>query len=130
MPLLNARARTQPISLSGSGSLTVFGGELKITGTNTYTGATIVSFATLSLDNTNNPNPVGTGLGSVTVGADSKLDGTGSTVGSVTINADGILDPGIGLSTSILKTGSVSLANGAAPTSRSTAPPSARGTTN
>jgi autotransporter-associated beta strand protein len=103
----------QPVVLSGSGTLTIFGGGLTITGTDTYTGTTVLQMGGLSLQNANaGGTAVGTGLGSVTVAANSILDGTGGTSGAVTVNNGGVLDPGIGTSTSTLSTGSVSLSSG------------------
>jgi hypothetical protein len=99
----------QPISISGIGTLNVSGGTLNVAGTDTYSGQTTVLDGILSLQNLND---AGTGVGSVTVSASSTLDGTGGTSGSVAVNSGGILDPGIGMGTGILDTGSVTLDSG------------------
>lgn len=64
-------------------------GTLILTGSNTYTGNTIVNAGTLLV---NNPNGSGTGLGAVNVGTGGTLGGNGYIAGPTSVQ--GTLEPG------------------------------------
>ena len=80
----------------GSGSLTVKNGTLTLQGSNSYTGATIITNATLLASNSGGS---ATGAGSVTVQNGGVLAGTGAIGGSVTVSASGKFVPGNPLGT-------------------------------
>lgn len=71
-------------AISGGASVTVNGGTLVLTGANTYSGATTVNQGKLIAD--------GSSTGSITVGVDGALGGSGSIAGAVTVA--GTLAPG------------------------------------
>ncbi|MAS94337.1 MAG: hypothetical protein CMO55_14155 [Verrucomicrobiales bacterium] len=76
--------------ISGTGSIDkVGGGELTMSGTNSYTGVTDVLAGTLY------QNGAHTGAGSYTVASGAILAGTGSTDGVLTVDAGGTLAPGV-----------------------------------
>ncbi|RZJ25828.1 MAG: hypothetical protein EOO54_05025, partial [Haliea sp.] len=78
--------------LSGTGALTKLGaGNLTFSGTNTYTGATVVNAGTLSVNGS-------IASSNVTVNTGAILGGTG-TVGSTTITSGGALAPGNSIGT-------------------------------
>jgi autotransporter-associated beta strand protein len=82
-------------------------GTLALSGSNSYTGGTIVSDGTLLA---NNSSGSATGTGTVTVNSGGKLGGTGTISGAVTVNSGGTLAPGV--SPGILTSGNVSFASG------------------
>ncbi len=91
-------------SLVGSGSLVKIGaGALALTGSNTYTGPTMINQGELVVD--------GSLVSLVTVSSGGMLGGTGS-LSSVTVNAGGHLAPGDSPGTLILS-GSLTLMSGA-----------------
>lgn len=78
-------------SISGSGSLIKDGdGRLNLTGTNTYTGATIINDGTLAVN--------GSITSPVTIKSGATLGGTGAT-GTVTIESGGTFAPGNSIGT-------------------------------
>lgn len=85
--LLTAASGTYSGLISGSGGITINGGEWILTGANTYSGDTTVSSGILSLSG---DSPTGTGL--VTVASGAMLMGRGTITGSV--NVSGALKPG------------------------------------
>jgi rhamnogalacturonan endolyase len=79
-------------AVSGAGSLTVLGGgTVNLTGSNTYSGGTSVSNATLQVNNTQGS---GTGSGGVTVLSTGTLAGSGTVGGPVAIRSGGVFAPG------------------------------------
>ncbi|NLG19581.1 MAG: hypothetical protein GX556_19860, partial [Fibrobacter sp.] len=93
-------------AIGGTGSLTKTGssGTLVLSNTNTYTGATTVSYGTLMITGaTNSSSAV-----SVAIGAN--LGGTGTVAGTVNVAAGGIITPGNG-GAGTLKTGALILNN-------------------
>ena len=84
-------ALTAANAISGTGTLTQNGaGNLILTGTNTYAGATTVNAGTLSVN--------GSITSATTVNSGGKLGGNGS-VGSVNVLAGGVLAPGNSIGT-------------------------------
>jgi autotransporter-associated beta strand protein len=83
-----------PIGNNGAGALTVLSstanGILNLLNANTYTGGTVISNATLLVNNTNGS---ATGTGVVTVNSGGILGGTGLVSGSVTLSSGGLLRP-------------------------------------
>jgi autotransporter-associated beta strand protein len=78
--------------ISGIGGVTKQGsGIMTLTGSNSYSGGTLVNGGTLVVNNTTGS---GTGSGSVTVNNSGKLAGSGWVAGSVIINNGGTLAPG------------------------------------
>jgi autotransporter-associated beta strand protein len=71
-------------------------GTLNLTGTNTYSGGTVVGDGVLNVNNTTGS---GTGSGAVSVEAGGTLGGTGSISGQTVIDAGGRLVPGFSLGT-------------------------------
>ena len=80
-------------------------GTESLSGTNTYTGTTIVSGGTLDVTG---PLPAG----SVTVNSGGTFDGTG-TVGAITVNSGGIVEPGVTGVAGILNSATATLNSGA-----------------
>lgn len=93
----NTVAYANPIGNGGGGGLkvqsTAPGGVLNLQAANTYIGNTIVSGATLAI---NNSSGSATGSGSVTVGSGGLLAGDGFIGGAVELQAGGGLAPGNG----------------------------------
>lgn len=90
-------------SISGSGSLIKDGdGRLNLTGTNTYTGATIINDGTLAVN--------GSITSPVTIKSGATLGGTGTT-GTVTIETGGTFAPGNSIGTIAVK-GTLRFLNG------------------
>jgi autotransporter-associated beta strand protein len=81
------------ISDGGLGTAVVFNGpgSLTLTGTNNYSGGTMVNGGTLFV---NNPTGSGTGAGDVQVASGATLAGTGAIAGIVSVAPGGILAPG------------------------------------
>jgi autotransporter-associated beta strand protein len=77
--------------LSGVGSIELVGGMLALSGSNTYSGGTIVNAGILLA---NNISGSGTGSGTVIINSGGMLGGTGSAGGAVTVNTGGTLAPG------------------------------------
>lgn len=82
--------------IQGTGSLEQNGaGTTVLTGTNTYSGGTIVNAGTLEVSNSFTlPTDSGTGTGGVTVSIGGKLSGSGSIAGSTILGTGSILAPG------------------------------------
>ncbi|MFM8495387.1 MAG: beta strand repeat-containing protein [Planctomycetia bacterium] len=83
---------TRPLVTSGSGSggLTKLGaGSLTLTGSNTYTGPTLVSAGTLAIFGNQSA-----ATGAVTVASGAALGGTGTVGGATTIQSGATLSPG------------------------------------
>ncbi|MDA3873523.1 MAG: autotransporter-associated beta strand repeat-containing protein [Kiritimatiellae bacterium] len=80
-------------------------GTLVLSGTNSYTGETIVNISTLLLNGTH------TGGNTYTVNNSGILGGTGSTTSDITVNAGGTLSPGASIES--LGTGGITFDGGA-----------------
>ncbi|MGD9418251.1 MAG: autotransporter-associated beta strand repeat-containing protein [Verrucomicrobiota bacterium JB025] len=87
----NKDGENKPFSLIKSG-----GGDLTLTGNNTYTGGTVVNGGNLLVNNTTGS---GTGSGIVTVGTNATLGGTGTISGATTINGTHAAGNGVGSQT-------------------------------
>lgn len=101
-----AQATDQALNsaITGGGGLIKNGaGKLDLTGTNTYTGATLVNAGVLLVN--------GSIASSVTVNAGSTLGGTGTINGAVSLAAGGVLAPGNSIGT-ITVNGNVNFAPG------------------
>ena len=90
-------AGTYASIISGAGGMTKTGaGDLKITGSNTFTGATNINAGTLSVN--------GSLASMVSVNSGGTLGGSG-TVGTTTINSGGVFAPGNSIGTTTVKGG-------------------------
>lgn len=96
-------------TLSGGQLIKIGNGVLTLTGTNIYTGGTIISNGTLRVNNTGGS---GTGTGTVTVRNGGILTGQGAISGAVTIQSGGVLSPGSAVGTLALN-GGLTLNSGA-----------------
>ena len=93
--------------ITGAGSVTKAGaGNLVLTGSNSYAGATTVAAGTLTVNGSN------AGPGAVGVNSGATLTGGGSIAGVVTVASGATLSPGNGVGT--LTTGGLVLAGGSA----------------
>jgi autotransporter-associated beta strand protein len=92
---------------AGGGLVKQGAGMLNLSGTNTYTGVTLVANGTLSV--------LGAlqGVGAVTVNSGARLSGNGSIAGSVTVNSGGTLAPGTNAIGALTVNGVLSLQSGA-----------------
>ena len=93
-----------------TGTLTKTGlGTLRLSGENSYSGATLVSSGTLLVDN---PTGTGTGTGAVTVSSGAILGGSGAVGGSVTLNSATLGTAGntLSLSSTLTTTGASNVA--------------------
>jgi rhamnogalacturonan endolyase len=87
--IVNGSVGTTALTKTGTGVLT-------LTGTNTYSGGTIINGGVLQV---NNVAGSGTGSGAVTVASGGSLGGNGKISGAVTVNSGGALAPGNPLGT-------------------------------
>jgi autotransporter-associated beta strand protein len=78
----------------GKVHLRVLGGQLTLTGANTYRGDTLIEAGTLLV---NNSSGSGTGSGMVNISSGGTLGGRGIVTGTVTVNSGGNLSPGVGV---------------------------------
>jgi autotransporter-associated beta strand protein len=100
-----SNALTYANAISGTGTLTKQGdGDLVLTGTSSYTGATAVAAGRLSVDGALGNSPV-------SVLAAAELGGSGSIGGAVSVAGGGTLSPGNSIES--LATGAVTFAAGA-----------------
>ncbi len=94
--------------VSGAGAVAQSGaGTLELSGSNTYSGGTIINSGKLLVNNIANS---GTGSGPVVVNSGATLGGTGAIAGAVTVNAGAHMAPGASLES--LDVGSLTLAAG------------------
>jgi autotransporter-associated beta strand protein len=98
------------ISDGGLGTALIFNGPglLTLTGTNNYSGGTMVNAGTLFVNNTAGS---GTGTGVVTVNSGASLGGTGTIGGIVSVAAGAVLAPGGGNPGTLTITNDLSLDN-------------------
>jgi autotransporter-associated beta strand protein len=83
-------------AVSGPDPISLTGGTVILSGTNAYTGGTMVSAGTLLVNNTEGS---GTGTGAVSVASTATLGGHGTIGGPVTISDGGVFSPGDGVGT-------------------------------
>lgn len=88
-------------------ALVVSGGDLTLSGSNSYSGGTVVSAGSLRVNNTEGS---GTGTGAVTVQSGATLVGQGILAGDVTVSAGATLAPGAAGVGTLTLNGSLSLA--------------------